>query len=98
MTIGQLRADLANADSGAALYVLYDGSIVPVESVVTAKNGSIAVIRGWGRPRKSKLFTVTEDGLIGGLNASGESDAGIGELLDRSEDSIKQRRRRLGIK
>ena len=66
-------------------------------SIAIAATGTLAVIRGKGQPRKSKHFTTTEDGLIGGLNAMGASDTMIAEVLERSESSIKQRKKLIGL-
>lgn len=98
MTVGELNEALNGVDDGTALYLLFEGNVQPVEGLTKAEKGPIAIIRGKGKPRKSKRFTVTEDGLIGGLNAMGASDAMIAELFDRSESSIKQRRTKLGIR
>ena len=96
-TAGELKKRLKNIPNETAMYLLFEGKTNPIESVIRADECSIAIIRGKGKPRKTKQFTVTEDGLIGGLNRMGATDAMIGEVLDRSERQIKQRRKKIGL-
>ncbi len=95
VTAADLRKRLESVPDDTTLYLLLDGKINAVESFVKADECRIAIIRGKGRARRSKQYTVTEDGLIGGLNAFGASDAMIAEILERSEASITRRRKQL---
>ena len=97
MTVGKLREQLNGVGEDTALYICFEGTLKPIESIAIAATGTLAVIRGKGQPRKSKHFTTTEDGLIGGLNAMGASDTMISEVLERSESSIKQRKKLIGL-
>jgi len=97
MTVGTLRRQLNDLDDDTTLYILFEGSVSSVENVLVEENVALAIIKGKGKPRKSKQFTIAEDGLIGALAAKGASDAVIARLLERSESSIKTRKKFLGL-
>ena len=97
MTVGKLKEQLNGVSEDTALYVLVDGAVTPLVSITIAEKGSLAFMRGKGKGHRSRSYTSTEDGLIGGLNAMGISDARIAELLDRTERSVKQRMKRIGL-
>ena len=95
--VGELRKALANAPDDAAVMLIYEGAMRHAVGVTVAPNGAVAVIRSHGNPRQSKHFSVVEDGLIGGFNAMGMSDELIAEVLERSAESIKKRKKTIGL-
>ena len=98
MNVGNLRKELKGVSDDTALYILYEGAVTPVDSMAITKKGALAIIHGKGKPRKHpKRFTNAEDGLIGGLNGMGETDAMIAELLGRTESSITKRKKLIGL-
>ena len=84
--------------------LIFEDMLRNAVGVTVAPNVGIAVIRSLGQARRIEQtrlhnrFTVVEDGLIGGLSAKGMSDQEIGELLDRPSDSIKRRKKSLGLR
>ncbi len=96
LIVGKLREELIGVDDNAGLYVLFEGKVRPVEDIAIVLTGTAVFLRGKGQPRQSKQFTAAEDGLIGSLIAKGASDSEIANLLERSEASIKSRRKKLG--
>ena len=97
LTIGELRKAITNTPDDATVMLVYEGVLRHAIGITVAPNGAVAVVRGSGNPRKSKHFNTIEDGLIGGLNAMGMSDESISELLERSVDSIKKRKKAIGL-
>ena len=95
MTVGKLRRQLSDLKADTAVYILFEGNVAPVENILVEENVALAVIKGKGKPRKSRPFTVTEDGLIGGLVEMGTPDTVIAKLFERSEGSIKTRKKLL---
>ena len=93
LTVGELREALASVPDDAAVMLIFEGVLRHAVGVTVASNAGIAVIRSHGQTRPHKRFSAVEDGLIGGLSAMGMSDEAIGELLDRSPDSVKRRRK-----
>jgi hypothetical protein len=81
----------------AAVMLIFEGVLRHAVGVTVAPNGGIAVIRSHRQTRPHKRYSEVEDGLIGGLSAMGMSDEAIAELLDRPPDSIKRRRKSIGL-
>lgn len=96
-TVGQLREALADTPDNAAVMLIHDGTMRHGGGIAVAPNGTLAVIHCHETQRKSKHFSVTEDGLLGGLSAMGMSVDSIAELLQRSADSVKRRKKSIGL-
>jgi len=97
LTVGELKKALKDIEDDTLLYLLVEGKIVSVDGVTRADEVTMAIIRGKGKTGSSKRFSLTEDGVIGGLYTRGLSDAKIAEILGRPEKSVTQRRKRLGF-
>ena len=97
VTAGQIRKALADTPDEATVMLIHEGSMRHAASLKVAPNGKIVVIRSSGNPRQSKHFSVAEDGLIGGFHAMGMPDDKSADLLERPVDSIKRRKKALGL-
>ena len=97
LTVGELREALASVPDDATVTLIFEGVFRHAAGVTVAPNGGIAVIRSHGQRRPHKRYSTAEDGLIGGLSAMGMPDEAIAELLDRSPDSIKRRKKSIGL-
>lgn len=96
MTVADLRSALAEMDADREVLITFGGEFVPVVGV-TAKPGlSFVLVRGMNKGELPKRFTINEDGLIGHLSTGGMDDNGIAEILGRSHDAVKRRRKALG--
>ena len=98
LKVGELRKAIADTPDDATVMLVYAGVMRHAVGITVAPNGAVAVVRGLGNPRRTSRFSIVEDGLIGGLNAMGMSDDQIAVLLERTTDSIKKRKKTLGIK
>jgi hypothetical protein len=96
MTVGELREALASVPDDAAVMLIFEDVLRHAVGVTVAPNGAIAVIRNRGQSRY-KHYSVAEDGLIGGLSAMGMSNEAIAELLERTSDSIRKRKKSIGL-
>jgi len=95
-TVGALRAELANLDAGLDIRIVVNGHVVPVAGVVSNPGSPFAVVRGKGKPQPGNRYTIDEDGVLGLLAEFGLTDQQIGEVLSRSPDSIRRKRKTLG--
>jgi hypothetical protein len=95
--VKELLEALNGMPDDSDVYIVLDGSVVPIETVTNVEAIAIAVIQGKGKPRTGKKFTTSEDGLIGGLQRMGASNEMIGQILGRPESSVAQRRKQLGF-
>jgi hypothetical protein len=95
-TVADILKTLTKASPDGNVMLLTDGGLTDVECVAASPDGGVVIIRGRGT-RHSKQFTVAEDGLIGGLDAMQIPDEAIAELLGRTKDSIKKRKKSLGL-
>jgi len=96
MTAGKLRSQLEGLADDAAIMMLFEGDVIYAENFVVAPTGQFAILRGKDA-RHGKRFSVAEDGLIGGLTSMGVSDAAIADFVNRSPDSIKKRKKEIGL-
>jgi len=95
--VRDLRNAIANAADDADVMLIHEGMLRPAVGIAVAPNGEVAVIRGLGNTRHAKKFSIAEDGIVGGLTAKGMSDQSIAELLERTVDSVKRRKKSLGL-
>jgi len=95
LTVGELRAAIANAPDDASVTLVYEGAMRHAVGVTAAPNGMMVVLRTICSERKAKHFSVVEDGLIGGFASMGMSDDDIAEILGRPTDSVTKRRKTL---
>jgi hypothetical protein len=96
MNVGKLREELAGLPDDADIMLLFEGTPRYVDQVKVFKQGNILMIRAKGGLRKSKPYSLAEDGLINALAAMSISDEDIANLLDRPLDGLKKRKKQLG--
>ena len=97
MNVGELREALASVPDDAAVMLMFENVLRHAVGVTVAPNGGFAVIRNQGQSRPYKHYSVAEDGLIGGLSAMGMSNEAIAELLERTSESIRRRKKSIGL-
>lgn len=97
LTAGELKKALNDITDDTLMYLLVEGKVVSIAGVTRADEVTMAIIHGTAPTIASKRFSRTEDGVIGGLYSRGLSDAKIAQLLGRPENSVTQRRKRLGF-
>lgn len=97
MNAQTLQRELTAVDPAADVVIAANGALVPVTGISSAPDKMTVVIRGRSRDKHNERYTTQEDGAIGHLRMLGLSDDMIGEVLGRDADSVKGRRRRLGL-
>jgi len=97
LTVGNLQALLAKVDTQADVLIAVNGTYAPLLGVVSASGTPFIVLRGKGKHQPSPRFFVEKEGVIGRLVRLGVSDEEIGEVLGRPTDSVKRKRKTLGI-
>jgi hypothetical protein len=97
MTVGELQARLAKLDPGADVLTAINGAFAPVVGVASASGAAFVVLRGKGSQQESPRFSIGEEGVIGCLARLGVSDEEIAEVLGRPADSVKRKRKALGL-
>ncbi|MEI7683646.1 MAG: hypothetical protein WCL32_01365 [Planctomycetota bacterium] len=97
MTVGELQDALSQLDPATDLLMAFGDAFAPVEGLIAVPGGTFAVLRGRGKPRPGARFSIQEDGTIGKLNALKASDAVTGAVLGRDAESVKRRRKSLGL-
>lgn len=97
LTVGELRDALEGMPDTATVHLIFNGVLRNAAGVTVEPKGGITVIRSHGQMKPYKRYSVAEDGLIGGLNAMGMSDETIAELIDRTPESVKRRRKSIGL-
>src|SRR5262249_33457100 len=97
MTAGQFLVELAKVDPQLDIRIAVDGTFAPVVGVTAVAGSPFLVVRGKGKDRESGHFTIHEEGVLGRLAALGLSDAEIGEVLGRSPQTVKRKRKALGL-
>lgn len=97
MTVGELQKVLAGLDAQQEVMIAVNGNFSPVVGVTAASGASFIVVRGQGVVQQSKRFSVQEEGVIGHLTHLGVSNDEIGEVLGRTADSVKRKRKSLGL-
>lgn len=97
LTVGKLREELADLPDDADIMILFEGTSKYADQIKVLKEGKIAMIRARGGQRKSKPYSLAEDGLISALASMSISDEAIANLLERPIDGIAKRKKQLGF-
>ena len=97
MTTKDLQRELGAVDPAADVVLAANGALVPVTGITFVPGKSVFIIRGRSKSKFNQRFTIEEDGVVGHLRMLGFSDEMIGEVLGREPDSVKGRRKRLGL-
>jgi hypothetical protein len=97
MTVGDLRAELAQLDANASVMIAVNRNFVHVVGVTATRGTPFAVIRGKGKMVQSKVFSIDEEGILGHLARLGLGDKEIGEVLGRPPKAVAQKRKALGL-
>ena len=97
MTVGELAEALAKLNPQQNLLIAVDGAFAPVIGVTGADGAPFVILRGQGKKRDGSPFTVGEEGIITHLSRLGLSDEAIGEVLGRPPESVKRKRKALGV-
>jgi hypothetical protein len=98
MTVGELQAELAQMDTEAGVMIAVNGTFVPAVGLTAVPGTSFVLVRGKGKLQQSSRFSIDEEGILGHLARIGLSDDQIGEVLGRPSDSVKRKRKALGLK
>jgi hypothetical protein len=97
MNVHDLQRELAAADPEAEIVLAANCALLPVTGITSVPGKRTVVIRGRSKDKYNQRFTTEEDGVIGHLRMLGLADDMIGEVLGRDAESIKGRRKRLGL-
>jgi hypothetical protein len=97
MTVGELLGQLSKVDSETTAMIAVNGVFVPVVGVTAVAGSSFAVLRGKGKTQQSNRFTIDEEGVLGHLARLGLDDKEISEILGRPSESVKKKRKALGL-
>jgi hypothetical protein len=97
MKAQELQRELGAVDSDADVVLAANGALLQISGVTFVPGKTIAVIRGKSKSKLTKRFTTEEDGVVGYLGNVGLSDEMIAEVLGRTPDGVRRRRRTLGL-